>query len=214
MEPREPKEQLWDRLSNESGRAYEAFKIFMYMSPAERSVVGAWREWTENPEAARPSPFFEGWGREHAWSERARAHDAHIERIRRGGMEKAIEEEAEFQARQVEQMRFRYNELISNAYLAAMEWFEDTEWAKSNLRSSDVVNIIRLHLEATDKLSADAAMQVAAEGDWDESKLEKSEVEEAGEMDEESRRILAEVEALRKKRLAEGNDPGPEEDLL
>ena len=38
----------------------------------------AWREWTANHEAARPSPFFEGWLREYAWSERARAHDAHI----------------------------------------------------------------------------------------------------------------------------------------
>jgi hypothetical protein len=28
----------------------------MYMSPAERSLAGAWREWTENPEAVRPAP--------------------------------------------------------------------------------------------------------------------------------------------------------------
>lgn len=46
--------EVWDRLSNESGRAYEAFKVYMFMSPAERSVVGAWREWTENPEAVHP----------------------------------------------------------------------------------------------------------------------------------------------------------------
>ncbi len=51
--------EVWHRLSNESGRAYEAFKVYMFMSPAERSVVGACREWTGNPEAVRPSPFFE-----------------------------------------------------------------------------------------------------------------------------------------------------------
>jgi len=52
--------EIWDQLTNESGRAYEAFKIFMFMSPAERTVARTWREWTDNPEANRPSPFFEG----------------------------------------------------------------------------------------------------------------------------------------------------------
>jgi hypothetical protein len=52
--------EVWDQSTNESGRAYEAFKVFMFISPAERSLVGACREWTDNPEAARPSPFFEG----------------------------------------------------------------------------------------------------------------------------------------------------------
>lgn len=33
--------EVWDRLTNESGRAYEAFKVYMYMSPAERSLAGA-----------------------------------------------------------------------------------------------------------------------------------------------------------------------------
>jgi hypothetical protein len=47
--------EVWDRLTNESGRAYEAFKVYMFMSPAERSLAGAWREWTENPKAA-PAP--------------------------------------------------------------------------------------------------------------------------------------------------------------
>ena len=80
--------ELWDKLESESSRAFEAFKLFMYLPPAERSVAGAWREWTDNPEAGRPSPFFEGWAREYAWPERARAYDAHIERIRRRGMER------------------------------------------------------------------------------------------------------------------------------
>jgi hypothetical protein len=65
--------EVWDRLSNESGRACEVFKFYMYMSPAERSVVGAWREWTENPDAARPSPYFEGW-RSYEWSDEINAY--------------------------------------------------------------------------------------------------------------------------------------------
>ena len=65
--------ELWHQLSNETPRSYEAFKVFMYLPPSERSVAETWRRWTGNPEAARPSPFFEGWAREHAWSERAPA---------------------------------------------------------------------------------------------------------------------------------------------
>ncbi len=108
--------ELWEQLSNESPRAYEAYKVYMFMNPAERSLVGAWREWTGNPEAGRPSPFFEGWARDHAWSERARAHDAYIERIRRRAMEEAIREEAAAQARQVERTRFRFSELMTLGY--------------------------------------------------------------------------------------------------
>src|SRR5215212_10436096 len=47
--------EVWDRLTNESGRAYEAFKVYMYLPPAERTVTAAWRRWTENPETA-PAP--------------------------------------------------------------------------------------------------------------------------------------------------------------
>ena len=42
----ESKERLWHRLDNESGRAYEAFKVYMCLQPAERSMVRAWREWS------------------------------------------------------------------------------------------------------------------------------------------------------------------------
>ena len=182
MDTEESRQELWHRLDNESGRAYEAFKVYMYMSPAERTVTAAWREWTENPEAARPSPFFEGWAREYAWSDRVRAHDHHIELIRERGMEKAIEEEAEFQASQVEQMRFRYQEMLSVFYERAMSWLEDSEgW--QTMRPMDVINIVRLHGEAMDRLGEPEA--AAPEADW----------EETGEDDEVGRRIVEEVDA-------------------
>ena len=44
MDTEESRQELWHRLDNESGRAYEAFKVYMYMSPAERTVTAAWRE--------------------------------------------------------------------------------------------------------------------------------------------------------------------------
>jgi hypothetical protein len=145
MDTNESREQLWDRLSNESGRAYEAFKVYLFMNPAERSVVGAWREWTENPKAVRPSPFFEGWSREHAWPERARAHDAHIDRLRERSIEKVIQQEAEERAREVERTRYRFAEMMTRTYEMAIENLEKSDFWETMqpshvslwLRSSD-----------------------------------------------------------------------------
>jgi hypothetical protein len=200
MDTEESRQELWHRLSNESARAYEAFKVFMYLPPAERTVTAAWREWTENPEAARPSPFFEGWAREYAWPDRVRARDHHIELIREQGMEEAIKEEAQFQARQVEQMRFRYQEMLSVFYDRAMRWLEDSEgW--QTLRPMDVINIVRLHGEAMDRLGEPEP--VAPEADW----------EETDEDDEVGRRIVEEVDAEAEERRSEEDDTEPEEGL-
>jgi hypothetical protein len=197
--------EVWDRLSNESGRAYEAFKVYMFMSPAERSLAAAWRFWTQNPEAGRPSPFFEGWAREHAWPERARAHDTHIERVRRRGMEKAIEEEAAKQARQVERVRGRFNELMAITYEKAIEFLEEDDFA-TQLRPADVVQILKLHLETVHKLgdSEPEAEGSSATVDWSE--------DEQRELDA----ILDEIEAeeVHEEREAgsEGGEEDPEED--
>ncbi len=122
--------ELWHQLSNETPRSYEAFKVFMYMSPAERSVAKAWRSWSGSAEAVRPSPFFKRWARDYAWSERARAHDHHLEVLRESGMEEAVKEEAKKQARQVERLHYRYHELMSIGYERAMEYMEGEDFIK------------------------------------------------------------------------------------
>jgi hypothetical protein len=189
--------EVWDRLSNESGRAYEAFKVYMFMSPAGRNVVGAWREWTENPEAARPSPFFENWAREFAWPERARAHDHHLELVRRRGMEKAIEEEAERQAHEVERARGRMNELMTLAYVQAAEWLENAQPA--DLRAQDVIKIIGLHMDYLKTFEVDRESR--AEDDWTE------------EDDAEFEQIIKEVDALAElKYPEEAEDSGNDSD--
>jgi hypothetical protein len=145
------RKELWHQLDNESDRAHEAFRTFMYLPPAERSVVRAWREWSANPDAKREPPYFAGWARDFAWSDRARAHDHHIEIIRESGMEEAIREEAARQARQVEQVRGRFNELMAITYERAIEYLEDEDFIKQ-LRPADVVQILKIHLETTQKL--------------------------------------------------------------
>ena len=176
--------EVWDQLTNESGRAYEAFKVYMFLSPAERSLAGAWRLWTENPEAARPSPFFEGWARKHAWPERARAHDHHLELIREQRMEKAIKEEAARQARQVEQVRGRFNELMAMAYERAIECLESDDFVEQ-LRPSDVVQILKVHLETTHKLAGGETDTPGGQAAVDWSEDEQRELD----------RILDEIES-------------------
>jgi hypothetical protein len=163
------RKELWHQLDNESDRAHEAFKTFMYLPPAERSVVRAWREWSANPDAKREPPYFAGWARDYAWSDRARAHDHHIEVIRESGMEEAIREEAARQARQVEQVRGRFNELMAITYEKAIEYLEEDDFA-TQLRPADVVQILKLHLETVHKLgdSESEAAGGSATVDWSE----------------------------------------------
>src|ERR687890_2638974 len=183
--------ELWHQLDNESDRAHEAFKVFMYLPPAERSVVRTWREWSANPGAKREPPYFAGWARDYAWSDRARAHDHHIEVIRELGMEEAIREEAARQARQVEQVRGRFNELMAIAYERAIEYLEDEDFIKQ-LRPADVVQIMKIHLETTQKLGGPTdAPGGSTTVDWSEDEqreldriLDEIESEEAQEADE------------------------------
>jgi hypothetical protein len=151
MDTEESREQLWHRLSSESARAYEAYKVYMYLSPAERTVVGSWRLWSHNTDTKREPPFFRSWYHSHAWSERARPHDHHIELLREEGQEEAIKEEAARQAQKVEKTRARLNELRAMAYERAIECLESDDFVEQ-LRPSDVRQILNIHLETTQKL--------------------------------------------------------------
>jgi hypothetical protein len=192
------RKELWHQLDNESDRAHEAFRLFMVLPPAERSVVRAWREWSANPEAKREPPYFAGWARDYAWSDRARVHDHHIEVIRESGMEDAIREEAARQARQVEQVRGRFNELMAITYERAIEYMEDDSFGEQ-LRPADVVQILKLHLETTLKLDNPTSEAPDSEVDWSE--------DEQRELD----RIVGEIDAEEEKR--EEPEEGSSEDL-
>jgi hypothetical protein len=203
------KRELWDRLTTESERAYRAFECFLNLPSGERTLLAAYRQHVGNPGATKPSDTWSGWSSEFAWRERAAAYDDHMANKRREAYERGVEEEAERQGALAERTRGRMFELLTLSYDAAMSCFEDSDWAKDNLRSGDVLKIIALHLDAAEKFGALKADDEAKPGDWDESKLEKD-----AKADAEVDRILADVEALREKRRAEGHVDEPEEDLL
>src|SRR5215213_1247813 len=121
------KRELWDRLENEPERAYRAFESFLSLPSGERTLLGAYRRHVGNPEAAKPSDTWSGWSSSFAWRERTAAYDDHLASVRRKAYERAVEEEAARQAREVEEARGRYNELMTNAYNVGMEWLEDAQ---------------------------------------------------------------------------------------
>jgi hypothetical protein len=115
------KKELWDRLENEPERAYRAFESFLSLPSGERTLLEAYRQHVGNAGAAKPSDTWSGWSNSFAWRERAAAYDDHLAGLRREAYERAVEEEAERQAREVEKVRGRYNELMTMAYVQAAE---------------------------------------------------------------------------------------------
>jgi hypothetical protein len=155
--------ELWDRLENESERAYRAFECFLSLPSGERTLLGAYRWHVGNPEAAKPSDTWSGWSNTFAWRERAAAYDDHLASVRREAYERVMEEEAEKQAREVEMARGRYNELMTLGYERAVEWLEEAE--RSDFRAQDVISIIRMNMDAEKFFGA---QESSAEAEWTE----------------------------------------------
>jgi hypothetical protein len=158
------KKELWDRLENELERAYGAFECFLSLPSGKRTLLEAYRRQVGNPDAAKPSDTWSGWSNTFAWRERAAAYDDHLASLRRDAYERAVEEEVAQQAREVEKVRGRYNELMTLAYVQAAEWLENAQ--PSDLRAQDVMRIIGLHLDYVKAFHVDR--ESTGEDDWTE----------------------------------------------
>ena len=158
------KRELWDRLENEPERAYRAFESFLSLPSDHRTIVEAYRVYVGNSEAVKPSDTWTKWSHNYAWRERAAAFDDHITNLRREAYERAIEEEAARQAREVEKARGRSNELLTLGYVRAMEWLEEMD--ASQMRMSDVIQVARLHMDA---VKAFGVEEPRVEDDWTEA---------------------------------------------
>lgn len=67
----------WDQREGETDKAYDAFRLFLEMPRAERSVEGAWRKWRERAGrgGAKPPGQWATWAYDHDWKERVREWD-------------------------------------------------------------------------------------------------------------------------------------------
>jgi hypothetical protein len=163
------KRELWDRLENEPERAYRAFECFLNLPSGDRTLLEAYRQHVRNPDAVKPSDTWSGWVKSFAWRERAAAYDDHLASVRFEAHEQVIKEAAARQAREVERTRYRYNELMTVGYMQAMEWLENAQ--RTDLRGQDVLNIIRLHMDAVKAFEVDREPRDI--DDWDEAALEE-----------------------------------------
>jgi hypothetical protein len=161
------KRELWDRLTTEPERAYRAFESFRNLPSGERTLIEAYRGHVGNPSAAKPSDTWSGWSRQFAWRERAGAYDAHIDRLREKSMEKVIQQQAEEQARQLERMRGRFNELMTITYEKVIEYLESEDFVQQ-MRPQDVINIMKLHFEVTQKMGDTDTQAPDSVVDWSE----------------------------------------------
>jgi len=167
MESEKKPRELWDRLDSEPERAYRAFEVYRNLPSAERTLISAYRRHVGNPDAAKPSDTWSGWSRHFAWRERAAAYDAHIDRLREKSMEKVIQQEAEEQARQLERMRGRFNELMTIAYCEAMDYLESGDFL-SRMRPQDALSVMKLHFEVAQKMGDTNTQSTDSQVDWSE----------------------------------------------
>lgn len=164
--------EVWDRLENEPERAYRAFESFLALPSGERTLLGAYRQHVGNPDAVKPSDTWSGWSSSFAWRERARSYDDHIATLRREAYERAIEEEAARQAREVEKARGRMNELLTLGHVRAMEWLEQMD--ASEMRMSDAIQVTGLHMDYLKAFPVQPEPSI--EDDWteeDDAELER-----------------------------------------
>lgn len=87
----------WDRLPNESPRAFEAFCTFRDLGPS-RSVPEAFRK-RKGRQSRRADGTWNLWYRRHDWKARAEAYDAEIDRVRQAKRRDQVEEMVERHAR-------------------------------------------------------------------------------------------------------------------
>jgi len=86
--------ELWDRLPNESTKAYAAFCVYRDLG-TERSLEKA----GQTLDKPRTRKWLGEWSAKYKWVERAKAYDDYVEKLKRKEKEKAIKEMAERQAR-------------------------------------------------------------------------------------------------------------------
>jgi len=160
----EESKELWDRLGNETGRAYSAFCAFLCLPAGKRSVLEAYRSHVGNPTAPKVSDTFGGWSRRFAWCERAAAYDEHLERLRANAVEEAIGEQAKRHASLVEKARYETMEELSALHVGVMGYLENLDWSDSGVRLPDVIQIVKLKLDAAMRFEEAAQARAGGAG--------------------------------------------------
>src|SRR5918994_7623282 len=136
----------WDRIPNESEKAYYAFECYLDMPYWDRKDLYAYRNYTGNPEATHVSATWLSWKEEFFWEERVRAYDCHVQKERR---EQTIQAQVEAgyergdELAQMEQRMYHVQELVYEKLREKLEEDNLLDW-----RAMDVINLSRVMTES------------------------------------------------------------------
>ena len=76
-----PNQHPKDALPGESSKAHAAYCAYASVAPSERTLIGAFRRYSERPDAKSVLGQYFHWSRVHNWAARARAEDREHARI-------------------------------------------------------------------------------------------------------------------------------------
>lgn len=114
----------WERRPDESPQAFEAFRAYLELPSAERSVDEAWRV-VKKGQARGAVGHVWKWAATHQWVERVRAFDAHMHRIELEEKEKAARRNAAKWEQRREEQRELEHRLGRALQLRAYRVLED-----------------------------------------------------------------------------------------
>lgn len=106
----------WERLPEETSRAYKAFCIYRDMGPS-RSIQKVAQEWSSGGHTSR----LKEWSSKSHWTERATAYDEYLDEIRRSEQEDEIREMAERHAREAQLLQDKAIEKLESLNIDEMK---------------------------------------------------------------------------------------------
>lgn len=88
MSDKENDRRSWERLPEETSKAWAAFLVYRDMLPGDRSLDAAYRKRYAKEPHIRATKTFRAWAKQHDWPGRVEAWDRHLDDIERAATER------------------------------------------------------------------------------------------------------------------------------
>lgn len=128
---------VWERLPMENSKPYAAFCIYRDLLTDDRSIIEAYRIYTNDSTKPYAMAYFLAWARRFRWKERALAYDDYKEAKRRKAKERDIDAAAKQHVKQVR----NYNAVLNSVEKVLMERLQKNP-ELSGVRDTDLINAV------------------------------------------------------------------------
>lgn len=181
LPPRDDGKQPWDRLDDETDKAYSAFCCYRGLDPRNRSMYSAYKLYlskcnTGGKPAHRTPTYMTQWSVRYRWVARAIAWDDHLDRERRLAQKEEVREIARRQVRQFATLQgVAMKELVRRAQtddgfagenLGALTYALSTgarcELAALGIKEDEKPAVMQMELPGIDEMSADELAVMSA----------------------------------------------------